>query len=769
MEIDNLGKESIIEFGLQKIPKIHEHIYCELIDIYFNWFEDISFDYINFKFDLDLFRTPRNYVSNIVDIEYETSYFDFRILDWLKTNWTKLVQSRFYHFIDHCEIKIDLVVFVFVYFKKIYDFDFDINLYIFEQVYIRLFQELDIEIYSLVELIDLKLGINEIDPGKDYEDNQLLDIINNHIVDLIILQNRKISECLELIFGGKHYLDKSIEETLKIEIDHSFLENEFDYFERENTEFAQQEIKIKQILDNWEEVEVDESLLAARKLAYYFDGQIIDLLEYNDKNYFIGDQKNMQSKNFTAFSYDSVLPKYLFSSQTFEIIEQLSMKYNQGLSSFLSFTQNNNEKIEEFIEQPFNQLCCAVFNKLPRIITSRYTQPKWYQAELKQALGVDNILYIKINQNSLSFGVDKNKQRDLLFNNLIKRETSWELGNCVDLESLFSLSHHEIVISKNDLINYSTNKIISLIEEKFRNHHNLIKSDLLIKYELREFSEETGIDETELQRWVNNINRKGQIILQGPPGTGKTFIAKKLAKHFTRGKDGFSEIIQFHPSYSYEDFIQGIRPRTENGQLTYDLVPGQFLEFCKKAEAYDDICVLIIDEINRANLSNVFGELMYLLEYRDQEINLAGSHEPFKIPENVRIIGTMNTADRSIALVDHALRRRFSFVKIPPNYTILKRYHENKEINFSIYQLIQVIQEINKMINDPNYEIGISFFMIPNIKDNIQDIWEMEIEPYLEEYFYNAPDKIKQFRWYKVEVKLDFDLLNEDEDAYDDF
>ena len=177
---------------------------------------------------------------------------------------------------------------------------------------------------------------------------------------------------------------------------------------------------------------------------------------------------------------------------------------------------------------------------------------------------------------------------------------------------------------------------------------------------------------------------------------------------------------------------------------------------------------MIIDEINRANLSNVFGELMYLLEYRDQEINLAGSNESFKIPENVVIIGTMNTADRSIALVDHALRRRFAFIKIAPNYTILQRYHEKKEINFSIYQLIQVIQEINRMIDDPNREIGISFFMIPNIKDNIQDIWEMEIEPYLEEHFYTDVDNREQFRWDKVKVKLDFDLLNEDEDD-DDF
>ena len=325
-------------------------------------------------------------------------------------------------------------------------------------------------------------------------------------------------------------------------------------------------------------------------------------------------------------------------------------------------------------------------------------------------------------------------------------------------DDLFDMFSHWLVAVKKYHFNSINPSLLNEIMTDIKS--DIEEQNLQPEYTLDQCSEETGIDQTELLRWVNNINRKGQVILQGPPGTGKTFIAQKLAEHFITGRDGFSEIIQFHPSYSYEDFIQGIRPRSKNGQLTYDLVPGRFLEFCKKAEAYDDICVLIIDEINRANLSNVFGELMYLLEYRRQKICLAGSHEPFKIPENVRIIGTMNTADRSIALVDHALRRRFAFIKIAPNYTILKRYHKNhgnKKINFSIDQLIQVIQDINKIIDDPNYEIGISFFMVLNIEYNIQDIWEMEIEPYLEEYFYNALDKIKQFRWYKVEVKLDSD------------
>jgi 5-methylcytosine-specific restriction protein B len=129
------------------------------------------------------------------------------------------------------------------------------------------------------------------------------------------------------------------------------------------------------------------------------------------------------------------------------------------------------------------------------------------------------------------------------------------------------------------------------------------------------------------------IERKGQAILYGPPGTGKTFIAEQLAKHLIGGGNGFSELVQFHSAYSYEDFIQGIRPQSQDGELKYSLAPGRFIEFCKKAESCEGLCVLIIDEINRANLAQVFGELMYLLEYRDKKIRLAGSSELFGIPK----------------------------------------------------------------------------------------------------------------------------------------
>ena len=196
----------------------------------------------------------------------------------------------------------------------------------------------------------------------------------------------------------------------------------------------------------------------------------------------------------------------------------------------------------------------------------------------------------------------------------------------------------------------------------------------------------------------------------------------------------------------------GPRP-ARTAALEYSVVPGRFLDFCRKAEG-KGICVLIIDEINRANLARVFGELMYLLEYREKEIPLSVDGTLFKIPENVRIIGTMNTADRSIALVDHALRRRFAFIKLQPDYEILKRYHIRENTGFPVENLIQVLEDLNRAIKDPNYEIGISYFLKPDLMNHLESIWKMEIEPYIEEYFFDNAKTVEQFRWERVKPAL---------------
>ncbi len=271
--------------------------------------------------------------------------------------------------------------------------------------------------------------------------------------------------------------------------------------------------------------------------------------------------------------------------------------------------------------------------------------------------------------------------------------------------------------------------------------------DLNPVYDLAQCAEETGFELATLERWVRAIQRKGQAIVYGPPGTGKTFIAERLAWHLIGDGDGFSDLVQFHPAYAYEDFVQGIRPQSKDGGLEYPLLPGRFLTFCGEARKRAGLCVLIIDEINRADLARVFGELMYLFEYREREVPLAGGKR-FAIPENVRIIGTMNTADRSIALVDYALRRRFAFLELYPDYGVLRRYHE--DTGFPVEGLIRVLERVNQEIGDRHYAIGITFFLREDLAQEIEDIWRMEIEPYLEEYFFDRPEKTEGLRWNTV-------------------
>jgi hypothetical protein len=228
-------------------------------------------------------------------------------------------------------------------------------------------------------------------------------------------------------------------------------------------------------------------------------------------------------------------------------------------------------------------------------------------------------------------------------------------------------------------------------------------------YTIDGFAAESGLSADTIKRWRNSLLRKGQIILQGPPGTGKTYVAERLARLLVSGSTGIWEIVQFHPSYAYEDFMQGIRPILTGGALSYRIEPGRFLEFCESAKnANGAPAVLIIDEINRANLSRVFGELMYLLEYRDRALSLSTGAKPFKIPDNVYLIGTMNTADRSIALVDHALRRRFSFIYLEPNYDVL-RFHLIKD-GLPANSLVSTLKALNAAIGDRHYSIGIFFF-----------------------------------------------------------
>lgn len=274
-------------------------------------------------------------------------------------------------------------------------------------------------------------------------------------------------------------------------------------------------------------------------------------------------------------------------------------------------------------------------------------------------------------------------------------------------------------------------------------------------YSIEQMSEEIGVNHSEIQRWIDTLNRKGQIVFYGPPGTGKTFISQRLAHVLTSDKlthSGFFEIVQFHPAYSYEDFVSGLRPYSDaTGTLVFKRVPGLFLRFCEKARNSKGNCILIIDEINRANLPAVLGELMMMIEYRDIPTQLAGG-ELFSIPANVKIIATMNSADRSLALVDFALRRRFSFIHLQPNFDLLK--NQNYSSHFDVNKLISILREINELIADPNYALGHTYFLQPNLAEAIENIWDLEILPYLKEYFFDSPESVEKYEWNQISLKI---------------
>lgn len=255
-------------------------------------------------------------------------------------------------------------------------------------------------------------------------------------------------------------------------------------------------------------------------------------------------------------------------------------------------------------------------------------------------------------------------------------------------------------------------------------------------------SEELNLDQQWIARIIDALHRRGQIILYGPPGTGKTYVAKALTKALT-GKAEAARRIQFHPSYTYEDFFAGYRPREKNGQLVFELTKGPLSRISEDARRDPDIThVLMIDEINRANLSKVFGELYYLLEYRDDPIDLlyAGSGidggDTFTLPPNVVIIGTMNTADRSIALLDSAMRRRFSFFElhpdVPPVAGILERWTAAHPQAIDVPALFA---ELNSRIRDREDRIGPSHLMRREVlsRSALEAIWTENLMPLLEE------------------------------------
>jgi hypothetical protein len=232
-----------------------------------------------------------------------------------------------------------------------------------------------------------------------------------------------------------------------------------------------------------------------------------------------------------------------------------------------------------------------------------------------------------------------------------------------------------------------------------------------------------------------------QILLAGPPGTGKTWVANRVGRFITNDQPLALRIVQFHPSYGYEEFVEGLRPVIENGAVNFSRVDGVVLDIVKQLEDPTDRAVLVIDEMNRANLPRVFGELLYLLEYRDHPINLLYTRD-FELPRGLALIGTMNTADRSIRSIDTALRRRFDIFECPPSRAILERWFQNHENDVS--DLLDGFETLNGRLEEQlgrHYLVGHTFFMHAALTpERLNQIWARQLLPLIEEYFFDQPD-----------------------------
>ncbi len=329
------------------------------------------------------------------------------------------------------------------------------------------------------------------------------------------------------------------------------------------------------------------------------------------------------------------------------------------------------------------------------------------------------------------------------------------LGAPIDystLKSMPDLKNMEFFVNSNGSLFKLTDDEFNIIMETIREENPITATTTVKDYTKADFLNEVYVSDDDFESLKALILRKKNVILQGAPGVGKTFAAQRLA-YAIMGKqnDSCLEQIQFHQNYSYEDFMMGFKPNDNGG---FDMKNGIFYRFCKRAAADpDNPYFFIIDEINRGNLSKIFGELLMLIEsdYRDKPIRLSYRDEKFSVPSNLHIIGMMNTADRSLAMIDYALRRRFSFFEMKPGFDSegFKKYLD--DINDEqLNKVISAVQELNKTIAEDSslgngFCIGHSYFC--NLESgNLQlsNIVEYDIIPMLREYWFDNDEKFRE-------------------------
>lgn len=319
------------------------------------------------------------------------------------------------------------------------------------------------------------------------------------------------------------------------------------------------------------------------------------------------------------------------------------------------------------------------------------------------------------------------------------RTVEWADSNGIALSELPSTLSTRLKVQRDVVdLTQQIDTLEGLLDAEEEKTRPPITEEVVLHDATADLARQLHVGQSWLQECIDLLNDRPQLIFYGPPGTGKTYLAQAIAEHVA-GEN--VRLVQFHPAYSYEDFFEGYRPEVGGG---FKLKPGPLRKVVSQAlENPHEAHVLIIDEINRGNLAKVFGELYFLLEYRDQNVELLYADEEFNLPENVYIIGTMNTADRSIALVDAAMRRRFAFLPLHPSEEptngILRSWLAGEGLPNRVADLLD---ELNRRIEDPDFKIGPSYFMRSAVHRDggLERTWRTSILPLLEEHHFGELD-----------------------------
>ena len=323
-----------------------------------------------------------------------------------------------------------------------------------------------------------------------------------------------------------------------------------------------------------------------------------------------------------------------------------------------------------------------------------------------------------------------------------------------EIKTVPELANMEFLINPNGSFFHLTEKEYVALLNLIREENDSIQPDKTFeKYTKDDFLKEVFMDEKDFDTLQHLIRMKKNVILQGAPGVGKTFCARRLAQAMMGEKDESRiALIQFHQNYSYEDFVMGYKPV----EGTFELQKGIFYKFCMLAANHPDKeYFFIIDEINRGNLSKIFGELLMLIEkdYRGEKLTLAYKDEKFSVPGNLYLIGMMNTADRSLALIDYALRRRFSFFEMNPGFDSegFKAYLKGKN-NERLNELVELVKELNRQIATDDslgqgFKIGHSYLCTGEVVTDewLKEVVNYDILPMLQEYWFDNRAEVD--RW----------------------